>query len=99
MQKLKILPPTMRENKRYLLLKTVDKKKVEKSILNFIGALGWAKTSPHFIEDKTVEAKGLIILSINHDHLDEIRTALELSGIHCLRVSGTIKTLKAKFLK
>ena len=84
----------MRENRRYLLLNTNNKKKVEKAILDFVGLLGWAKAGPQFIEQK-----GEFILSINHDSLDNIRVALEMSGIKCLGVSGTIKKLKEKFVK
>ena len=96
MKKLKILKPTMRENKRYLLLETSNRKKIEKSIFDFIGQLGWARSSPQFVDDKSAEKSRNTILAINHNYLDEVRTASELSNIHCLGVSGTIKKLKDK---
>ena len=94
MEKLKVLPATQRDNRRYLLLSVNNRKKTEKAIIDFIGILGWARAAPSFLEDK-----GNLILAINHDTLDNIRTALELSGINCLGVSGTIKKLKDKFIK
>lgn len=87
--KLRVIPATMRENRRYLLLNKNDKKKVEKAVLDFIGQLGWAKAGPQFIESK----KGLI-LSINAKTLDEVRASLELANIHVVKVSGTINKLK-----
>ncbi len=102
-KKMKIIPPTMRERKRYLLMKDSRsgmqdrrpagglQKKVEKAILRFVGELGYAKANPMFIH------KGnYLILSINHDLLDEIRTSLSLSNIQVLRVSGTIEALMEK---
>ncbi len=94
MEKLKILPPTQRDSRRYILLSTNNRKKVEKAILEFVGVLGWAKAAPQFIEEKDGP-----ILAINHDCLDNVRAALELGGINCLGVSGTIKKLKEKFIK
>ena len=93
MEKLKILPSTMRENRRYLLLKA-DSKKVEKALMKFVGELGWAKANPIF-----VPADRHLILSISHLMLDDVRSGLELSGIKVLGVSGTIDSLKSKFLK
>ena len=93
MEKLKILPPTQRDNRRYILLSINNKKKIEKAILDYIGVLGWAKAAPQFIEEKNGP-----VLAINHDSLDNVRAALELAGINCLGVSGTIKKLKDKFM-
>jgi len=90
--KLKPLPPTLREKKRYLLLKG-DKKKVEKAILDFLGVLGYAKAGPLFISQNNY-----LILSVAHNMLEEVRTALSLEGISPIGVSGTIAKLKAKFL-
>ncbi|MFC1686251.1 ribonuclease P protein component 2 [Nanoarchaeota archaeon] len=93
MKKLKFLPPTLRESKRYLLI-NAPQKKVEKAILNFIGILGWSKAGPQFIK-----ANSHLILSVERKSLDDTRTALELAGINVLGVSGTINKLKQKFLK
>lgn len=93
MEKLKIILSTMRENRRYLLMKA-ERKKVERSLLRFLGELGWAKANPIF-----VPAENHIILSISHIMLDDVRAGLELSGIRVIGVSGTINKLKEKFLR
>ena len=90
-KKLKMLPSTMRERKRYLLLKSTPKK-VESAILKYVGELGYAKAGPQFI------SKGkYIILSISNEVLNEVRAALAMKKIECLGVSGTIEALMEKF--
>lgn len=92
-KKMKMLPPTMRERRRYLLLKS-QQKKVENAILKYIGELGYAKANPMFIQ------KGnYLILSISHDQLNDVRAGLALASIECLGVSGTIEALMEKFGK
>lgn len=94
MGKMKIIPATMRENRRYLLLNTKDKSKIQKAMMRFIGELGWAKAGPQFIE-----SGGQVLLSINARSLDECRAALNLANIKVVGVSGTINKLKEKFLE
>ena len=88
---MKSLKPSHRENKRYLLIqgKDVNKKNIEEIILEFIGVLGFASVSPNFIKME----KEKIILAINRESLDKIRTSFLLSGkdIRIVRVSGSIK--------
>ena len=88
---MKSLLPSLKQNKRYLLIEAGKKKKAERALKEFLGIFGLAKANPQFIDsDKHT------IISINHTSLDEVRTALELSSIKCLRVSGTINKLKKK---
>lgn len=85
----------MKENKRYLSIKGKNlKEAVEKAILDFVGALGYAKASPKWIELKG--EKG--ILSINRKSLNEVRASFSVSGhdVKVLRVSGTLKGLRKK---
>lgn len=92
---MKILKPSHRENKRYLLIegKDADKKKIEETILEFIGVLGFAETSPQFIKND----KNQVILAVNRNAVDKIRASFLASerDIKIRRVSGTIKKLKA----
>lgn len=92
-KKLKILPPTLRGNKRYLLVKS-PQTKVEKTLMKFYGEWGWAKASPQFIKANTH-----LIISIERVFLDPTRIALDLSNIKVLGISGTINKLKSKFLR
>lgn len=88
----KKLKPSLRENKRYLLLETSAKKQeIEQAILDFIGVLGYAKSGLHFIRSN--------IIAVNRESVNEIRAALCLYPkiIKVKRISGTIKGLKAKF--
>jgi len=90
---MKPLKPSMREKKRYLLIKGKElKKSIPKAIKEFIGTLGVAKSSPRFIELKKDKA----ILSINRKSLDHVRAAIALwpDKIIIERVSGTLKGLK-----
>ncbi|MFA5856150.1 MAG: hypothetical protein WC867_02235 [Candidatus Pacearchaeota archaeon] len=91
---MKNLKPSHREKKRYLLLKGKDtnKKILEEVILEFIGVLGYAESSMKII--KFNENK--MIISINRDSLNKIRSALLISekDIKIIKVSGSVSNLK-----
>jgi RNase P/RNase MRP subunit POP5 len=95
---MKSLKPSMRENKRYLLLSGKNlKNNVPKLIKEFIGVLGVAKSAPKFIEIKG--NKG--ILSVNRKSLDHVKSSFALypEKVIVERVSGTLKGLKKKHWK
>lgn len=85
---MKPLKPSMREKKRYLLLKgEFSRKDVEEAILRYIGVLGYSKVSPMWISNK--------ILAINREMINEVRGSFALvSNIEVERVSGTLKKLR-----
>lgn len=85
-KKEKKLRPSMRENKRYLLLENAEKENVEKAILDYIGILGFSRASPVFI--------GRDILAVNRKSLNEIKAGFALAGIKIRRVSGTLAGLQ-----
>lgn len=88
---LKPLKPSMKENKRYLLLKgNFTKEDVEKDILKYIGVLGWAKAAPVWVSEK--------ILAVNRESVDKVKASFVLSEkeIEVIRVSGTLKSLREK---
>lgn len=90
---MKPLKPSMKENKRYLLLTGKNlKNDVPKMIKDFIGILGLAKSAPKFIEIKG--NKG--ILSINRKSLDYVKAsfALHPEKLVVEKVSGTLKGLR-----
>jgi len=90
---MKNLKPSHREKKRYLLIKGKDaeKKIIEEVILEFIGVLGYAETSPKFLK---TNSSG-IVLAVNRKSVDKIRASFLMSkkDIRIERVSGTIKKL------
>lgn len=90
---MKRLPPTLRENKRYLLIECKNPRTlVEKVILEFIGVLGYAEASVKFIE--TYENKAII--AINRQAINKIRAAFAASKekIKVVKVSGTLAGLR-----
>ena len=83
--------PSLREGKRYLLIKTgVKKEDIEKAIINYIGSLGYGKTGLVFIKSN--------IIAINRNMVDKVRAAFCIYSkpIKILAVSGTLKGLKQK---
>ena len=81
-----------RIKRRYLLISAESKDQVEKTILDYVGILGYARANPFFVK---VE-KGNIILAVERSSLDEVRAAFEISkeNIKVLKVSGTLKGLE-----
>jgi len=82
-KKEKNLKPSMRENKRYLLI-DASKEEVEKAILDYLGILGYSKAGVSWMSN---------ILAVNRESLEKIRASLGLAGIKVKRVSGNIKGL------
>ena len=90
---LKPLKPSMREKKRYLLLKGKDlKTNIEQAILNFIGVLGFSKTGLEWIKF----GKDEVIISINREMLNQVRASICIwpKKVEIAKVSGTLKGLK-----
>ncbi len=85
---MKPLKPSMREKKRYLLLKgDFTKKEVEDAIMKYVGILGYAKASPIWISKN--------ILAINRSEINNVRGAFVLTNnISVSKVSGTLKKLR-----
>ena len=89
---LKSLKPSMRENKRYLLVKGNNlNKNIERAILEFIGILGMSKTGLGWIKT----GKNFVIISVNRDMVDSVRASFAVFSdkITVEKVSGTLKGL------
>jgi len=91
---MKLLKPSHREKKRYLLIKGKDanKKNIEETILEFIGVLGYSDSSPKMIKS----TEGEVILAVNRNTVDKIRASFMMSekDLKIVNVSGTLKKLK-----
>ena len=90
---MKTLKPTMRENKRYLLVTGKNlKENIEKAILDFIGVLGMSKTGLSFIKTEKESA----IICINREAVNEVRASLVVfpEKIEVKKVSGTLRGLR-----
>ena len=92
---MKSLKPSMRENKRYLLIEGNDlKKNVERAILDFVGVLGFSKVGLSWIDEKNDSG----IISINREMVDSVRASICVfpKKMEVRKVSGTLKGLKEK---
>lgn len=90
---MKSLKPSHREKKRYLLIKGKDaeKEKIDETILEFIGVLGYAEASPVIINQE----KNQVVLAVNTKSLNKIKASFMMSNkdLNIVRVSGTLKGL------
>jgi hypothetical protein len=84
------LKPSQRDKRRYFILNSKDKNKIEKAILDYLGILGFAKANYIKIE---IKGQKKIMGSCLCKSLEDVRAALALSGISIEKVSGTIKGL------
>lgn len=90
---MKSLKPSMRENKRYLLITGKElRKNVEKAILDFIGVLGYSKVGLEWIKIGENSA----VISVNREAVDNVRASLAVwpKKMEVKKVSGTLRGLK-----
>lgn len=90
---MKSLKPTMREKKRYLLIKG-NAGDAEKAVLEGVGVLGMSKTGFNWVK----KGKNSAILSVNREMVDSVRACFAIwpKKIDVSRVSGTLKGLSGK---
>lgn len=90
---MKSLKPSIREKKRYVLVRG-KKEGIYNAIRDFLGTAGMAKVSLSFIKIGEKES----ILSINRETLNQVRAAICIwpEKMEVLRVSGSLKALKEK---
>ena len=92
---MKPLKPSMRENKRYFLVKGKNlKENIEKAILEFIGVLGMSKVGLGWIKTNQNSA----VISVNREMADSVRASLCVwpEKIRVEKISGTLKGLRIK---
>ena len=87
------LKPSARDKRRYFLVRTTNAK-VESAILEYVGVLGFAKSAYMKVDTKNFPNR--LVGSCLVKSLDNVRTALALTGIKIEKVSGTLKGLKGK---
>lgn len=89
---MKSLKPSMRENKRYLLVRGGNlKENIEKAILEFIGVWGMSKVGLGWIKTERDSA----IISVNREMVDLVRASLCVwpEKMRIEKISGTLKGL------
>jgi len=89
---MKPLKPSMKEKKRYLLIKGSNlKTNVEKAMLDFVGTLGMAKAHLNWIKSGSSSA----IISVERGMVNYVRGSFAVSPekLEVKKVSGTLKGL------
>lgn len=92
---MKSLKPSMKENKRYLLVRGKNlNKNILVAIKDFIGVLGVSKIALNFIKSEKDKA----IIQINREMIDSVRASLCVwpNKMDVMKVSGTLKGLNTK---
>ena len=95
---MKPLKPSMREKKRYLIIKGKNpKENIEKALKDFLGVLGMSKLGLGWIKTE----KDSAIISINRKMVDNVRASLVVwpEKMTVERVSGTLKGLSRGIVK
>jgi RNase P/RNase MRP subunit POP5 len=90
---MKSLKPSMREKKRYLLVKGSNlRENIEKSIFDFIGVLGMSKAGLEWIKSSSDSA----VIAVNRGSVNHVRASFAVwpEKIEVKRVSGTLKGLR-----
>ena len=90
---MKSLRPSMRERKRYLLIKG-NTKDIENAILEFVGVKGMSGLGLIWVSSK----KGEAIIGVNREGLNDVRASFAVwpREIKVEKVSGTLRGLKGK---
>lgn len=89
---MKSLKPSMREKKRYLLVKGRNlRENIEKAILDFIGVFGMSKAGLEFIKSGSDSA----VIAVNRKSVEHIRASFAVfpEKLEVKRVSGSLKGL------
>ena len=87
------LKPSAKDKRRYFLVRATNEK-VEATILEYIGVLGFAEAV--YMKVNTSEFPGKLVGSCLVKSLENVRASLALAGIKIEKVSGTLKALKGK---
>ena len=106
------LKPSLKQKKRYVLFgikasKAFSlaevKEAIDSALLRFLGELGIAKAGPLLVKEKWSLEKQYFVLKVNHNYVDELKTALILNKkikntpvlIHSIVTSGTLKKISS----
>ena len=68
----------------------MDEARLKYILMDYLGIINYAKAGP-----KLIKLKDKIAISIERDFVNIVKTALSLSNIKVLFVSGTLKKAKA----
>ena len=73
---------------RQYLLVAGEQKALKRTLLEYLGVLGWARAVPVIVSEKPA------IIAVARSSIRDVRAALALAGITVQGVSGTLAGLK-----
>ena len=94
-EKLKILKPTMRDKKYYLVV-NAGFSDVEKAILKYLGVWGLAKSGLIFIACSEKSGEKKCVFAADRKMVSCIKSAMGFADLKCLYVSGMVHKAKEK---
>ena len=84
------LPSTLREKRHYIIIEKAGESGIKNILMDYLGILNYAKAGP-----KIIALGNKTAVSIERDFVNAAKTALILSKIKVLRVTGTLKKAKS----
>jgi len=84
------LPSTLKERRHYIIIKKTSENEIKNALMDFLGIINYAKAGP-----KIINLGDKLAISIERDFVNIAKTALMMSKIPVLRVTGTIKKAKS----
>jgi RNase P/RNase MRP subunit POP5 len=84
------LPSSLKERRHYIVLKKTDESKIKNILMQYLGILNFAKAGP-----KIINLDNKTLISIERDFVNAAKTALALSKIDVIKVTGTINKAKS----
>lgn len=105
----KILPPTLRSQKRYIVGEVISENKITyselvnaiwNSMLSFLGELGSSEAKLWFVQNLYKEDEQLFVIKCRHDYVEQVRAVLALIQMvgetrATVRILGVTGTIKS----
>jgi RNase P/RNase MRP subunit POP5 len=84
------LPSTLREKRHYIIIKRTDEFRIKNALMDYLGIINYAKAGP-----KVIHLQEKTAISLERDFVNIAKTALIMSKIPVIKVTGTIKKARS----
>lgn len=84
------LPSTLKERRHYIIIKKTSENEIKNILMDYLGIINYAKAGP-----KIINLGDKLAISIERDFVNLAKTALIMSKIPVMRVTGTIKKARS----
>ena len=105
----KILPPSMRSQKRYLVCEVISENRITyndlvssiwNSMLSFLGELGSSEAKLWIVQNLYKEQEQTFVIKCRHDYVEQVRAVLSLIQLigetkATVRILGVTGTIKS----